>query len=218
MTLGIPHNQRLPLAIAALALLFLSVFLLYPLANVFGASVLDAEGETFTLANYTKMLGRPFYRTAILNTLSIGVAATTLTTLLSVPFAFALARLPVPGKSALLALAAAPLVLPSFVSAYAIVLLLGRSGVITKLLQGVGIPFGSIYGVPGLVLVYTLHLFPYVLLPTVAAFKAVDVSMEEAGQNLGASRLRVFFTVTVPVVLPAILAGALLVFMEALEK
>ena len=82
MTLGIPHNQRLPLAIAALALLFLSVFLLYPLANVFGASVLDAEGETFTLANYTKMLGRPFYRTAILNTLSIGVAATTLTTLL----------------------------------------------------------------------------------------------------------------------------------------
>ena len=218
MTLGIPHNQRLPLAIAALALLFLSVFLLYPLANVFGASVLDAEGETFTLANYTKMLGRPFYRTAILNTLSIGVAATTLTTLLSVPFAFALARLPVPGKSALLALAAAPLVLPSFVSAYAIVLLLGRSGIVTQALQSWGIGFGSIYGAGGIILVYALTLYPYVLLPTIAAFKAVDVSMDEAAQGLGSSPRRTVWTVTLPIVMPAVLAGALLVFIETLEN
>ena len=133
-----PHQQRLPLAIAALGLLFLGVFLLYPLFNVFGASLLDPEGQRFTLANYAKMLGRPFYRAAIVNTLGIGAAATVITTALAVPLAFALARLPIPGKAAILALAAMPLVLPSFVSAYAIVLLLGNSGIVTQWLRGIG--------------------------------------------------------------------------------
>ena len=218
MTVGVPHGQRLPLAIAALGFAFLGLFLLYPLFNVFGASLLDTEGERLTLANYTKMLGRPFYRAAIANTLGIGLAATVLTTALAVPFAFALARLPIPGKAAILALAALPLVLPSFVSAYAIVLLLGRSGIVTQWLQSWGLGFGSIYGGGGIVLVYTLTLYPYVLLPTVAAFKAVDVSMEEAAQGLGSSPRRTVWTVTLPIVLPAVLAGALLVFIETLEN
>jgi len=216
--LAVPHQQRLPLAIAALGLLFLGVFLLYPLFNVFGASLLDSEGQSFTFANYVKMLGRPFYRAAIVNTLGIGAAATVITTVLAVPLAFALARLPIPGKAAILALAAMPLVLPSFVSAYAIVLLLGNSGIVTKALQGVGLNIGSIYGAGGIVLVYTLTLYPYVLLPTVAAFKAVDVSIEEAAQGLGSSPGRTVRTVILPIVLPAILAGALLVFIETLEN
>jgi len=214
----VPHQQRLPLAVAALGLLFLGVFLLYPLFNVFGASLLDSEGQSFTFANYARMLGRPFYRAAIVNTLGIGAAATVITTLLAVPLAFALARLPIPGKAAILALAAMPLVLPSFVSAYAIVLLLGNSGIVTKALHGIGLDIGSIYGAGGIVLVYTLTLYPYVLLPTVAAFKAVDVSMEEAAQGLGSSPGRAVRTVILPIVLPAILAGALLVFIETLEN
>ena len=218
MRLAVPHRQRLPLAIASLGLLFLAVFLLYPLLNVFGASMLDSEGQSFTFANYTKMLGRPFYRAAIFNTVGIGAAATVITTVLAVPLAFALARLPIPGKAAILALAAMPLVLPSFVSAYAIVLLLGNSGIVTKALQEVGLDIGSIYGAGGIVLVYTLTLYPYVLLPTVAAFKAVDVSMEEAAQGLGSSPARTVRTVILPIVLPAILAGALLVFIETLEN
>ena len=218
MRLAIPHQQRLPLAISALGLLFLGLFLLYPLVNVFGASVLDSEGQSFTFANYAKMLGRPFYRSAIVNTLGIGAAATVITTALAVPLAFALARLPIPGKAAILALAAMPLVLPSFVSAYAIVLLLGNSGIVTQWLQGIGLNIGSIYGAGGIVLVYTLTLYPYVLLPTVAAFKAVDVSMEEAAQGLGSSPARTVRTVILPIVLPAILAGALLVFIETLEN
>lgn len=218
MRLAIPHQQRLPLAIAALGFLFLGLFLLYPLFNVFSASVLDSEGEKFTFANYLKILGRPFYRGAVINTLAIGVAATITTILVAVPLAFALARLPVPGKAAIIALAAMPLVLPSFVSAYAIVLLLGRAGVVTQWLQSWGIGFGSIYGAGGIVLVYTLTLYPYVLLPTMAAFKAVDVSVEEAAQSLGSSPRRTLWTVTLPIVIPAILAGGLLVFIETLEN
>jgi iron(III) transport system permease protein len=208
----------MPLAIAALGFLFLGLFLLYPLFNVFSASVLDADGEKFTLANYFKVLGRPFYRAAVTNTLAIGVTATLTTMLISVPFAFALARLPVPGKAAILALAAMPLVLPSFVSAYAIVLLLGRAGIVTQWLNAWGIGFGSIYGAGGIVLVYTLTLYPYVLLPTMAGFKAVDVSVEEAAQSLGSSPRRTLWTVTLPIVIPSILAGGLLVFIETLEN
>lgn len=208
----------MPLAIAALGFLFLGLFLLYPLFNVFSASVLDAEGEKFTFANYLKVLGRPFYRAAVTNTLTIGVIATITTTLISVPFAFALARLPVPGKAVILALAAMPLVLPSFVSAYAIVLLLGRAGIVTQWLNSWGIGFGSIYGASGIVLVYTLTLYPYVLLPTMAGFRAVDVSVEEAAQSLGSSPRRTLWTVTLPIVIPSILAGGLLVFIETLEN
>lgn len=218
MTLSVPHQQRLPLAIAALGFLFLGLFLLYPLFNVFGASVLDGDGEKFTFANYVKILGRPFYRGAVANTLMIGVAATITTIVISVPFAFALARLPVPGKAAIIALAAMPLVLPSFVSAYAIVLLLGRAGVVTQWLNSWGIGFGSIYGAGGIILVYTLTLYPYVLLPTMAGFKAVDVSIEEAAQSLGSSPRRTLWTVTLPIVVPSILAGGLLVFIETLEN
>ena len=218
MILTIPHQQRLPLAIAALGFLFLGLFLLYPLFNVFSASVLDGEGEKFTFANYVKILGRPFYRGAVANTLMIGVVATLTTIVVSVPFAFALARLPVPGKAAIIALAAMPLVLPSFVSAYAIVLLLGRAGVVTQWLNSWGIGFGSIYGAGGIILVYTLTLYPYVLLPTMAGFKAVDVSIEEAAQSLGSSPRRALWTVTLPIVVPSILAGGLLVFIETLEN
>ncbi|TAJ33953.1 MAG: iron ABC transporter permease [Reyranella sp.] len=218
MTLSIPHQQRLPVVIGALGFLFLGLFLLYPLFSVFSASVLDGEGEKFTFANYVKILSRPFYRGAVTNTLLIGVAATCTTILMSVPLAFALARLPVPGKAAIIALAAMPLVLPSFVSAYAIVLLLGRAGIFTQGLNAIGIGFGSIYGAGGIILVYTLTLYPYVLLPTMAAFKAVDVSVEEAAQSLGSSPRRTLWTVTLPIVLPAILAGGLLVFIETLEN
>ena len=216
--IAVSRRDTFPLAITILALAFLSLFLLYPLLKVFGASFLDRSGTSFTLANYTRMLSSSFYLASLTNSLLMGVLATVVTTAIGVPLAFCLARLPIPGKSALLALAALPLVLPSFVAAYALVLLLGRAGIVTRLLRDIGIPFTSIYGMTGLTIVFALTLFPFVVFPTLAAFKAVDVSVEEAGQNLGSSRWRTFWTVTVPIVMPAVLAGALLVFIEAIES
>jgi len=207
-----------PLAVTVLALAFLGLFLLYPLFGIFKASVLDSTGIHFTANNYLRVLGRSFYQRALGNSLAIGAAATIVTTLIGVPLAFCLARIAIPGKPVLLALATLPLVLPSFVGAYALVLLFGRAGIVTHALNAIGIPFDSIYGAPGLIAVYALTLFPYVLLPTLAAFKAVDISVEEAGQNLGASRWRTWWTVILPIVMPSVLAGALLVFMDTLEN
>ena len=215
--IALKPRSTFPLAVAGIAFLFLGLFLLYPVFTIFRAGFLDPAGG-FTLANYVNIISRSFYRESLGNSLSIGALATVATTLIGVPLAFCLARLPVPGKALILVLAALPLVLPSFVGAYALVLMFGRAGVVTRFLRDLGIPFGSIYGTPGLVAVYTLTLYPYVVLPTLAAFKAVDVSIEEAGQNLGASRWRVFRTVILPVVMPSVLSGALLVFMETLEN
>jgi iron(III) transport system permease protein len=135
-----------------------------------------------------------------------------------VPLAFAIARLDIPGKLLLVGLAALPLVLPSFVGAYALLLLFGRAGIVTQFLNSWGVPFSSIYGVPGIVAVYTLTLYPYVLLPTVAGLKAVDVSVEEAAQSLGSSPARTFRTITLPIIIPSVLSGALLVLIETFEN
>ena len=211
-------RHAFPLGVVAIAVAFLGLFFLYPMLKVFGASLLDAQGTTLTFANYLSVLSNRFFLQGLTNSLTIAVAAAAFAILIGVPFAFVLARLPVGGKPALLALAALPLVLPSFVGAYALVLLFGRAGIVTGMLQSLGIPFESIYGAKGIVLVYALTLYPYVALPTVAAFKSVDVSVEEAAQNLGASPGRMLRTVTLPIVLPSILAGGLLVFIEALEN
>lgn len=211
-------RNAFPLTVTAAALVFLGLFLIYPLYRVFGASFFDSSGVHLTLHNYVKVAGSAYYRSSVFNSLTIGILATLVTTAIATPLAFALARLPVAGKTALLALAILPLVLPSFVSAYALLLLVGRAGIVTRALQSIGIPFGSIYGVSGIVLVYALTLYPYVLLPTMAGLKAVDVSVEEASQNLGASRWRGFWTVTLPIVIPSVLSGALLVFIETLEN
>lgn len=211
-------RNAFPLTVGAIAVAFLTLFFLLPLLKVFGASILDNAGMRFTLENYTNVLSNPFFLNGLTNSLTIAAAAAICTVLAGVPFGFCLARLDIGGKAVLLGLAALPLVLPSFVSAYALVLLFGRSGIVTGALKSLGIPFDSLYGAKGIVAVYTLTLYPYVALPVIAAFKSVDVSVEEAAQNLGASRARVLRTVTLPLVLPSILSGGLLVFIEALEN
>jgi iron(III) transport system permease protein len=218
MRLRVAPLLRLPLAIGAMAFLFLTLFLIYPLWCVLSASILTADGSALTLENYAKVLSRTYYRASVFNSLTIGALASLTTTLVALPLAFAMARLEIRGKLVLIGLAALPLVLPSFVGAYALLLLFGRSGVITQTLNAWGIPFGSIYGTPGIVLVYTLTLYPYVLLPTVAALKAVDVSVEEAAESLGSTPARTFRTVTLPIVAPSVLSGALLVLIETLEN
>ena len=211
-------RHSFPLTVGLIAGLFLIFFFLLPLLKVFGASLLDASGKHFTLANYDNILSNPFFIGALTNSLTIAATSAVLAVAVGVPFAFCLARLPIGGKPILLALAALPLVLPSFVSAYALVLLLGRSGIITGALRSIGIPFDSIYGAKGIIAVYTLTLYPYVALPLISAFQSIDVSVEEAAQNLGGTRSRVLRTITLPLVLPSILSGALLVFIEALEN
>jgi iron(III) transport system permease protein len=207
---------RFTVVFGALALLVL--FLLYPLSLVLDASLRVNGTGTFTLANYAQIFSSKYYLSSITNSLLAAIFATLGATLIGTPLAFCLARVDIPGKTVLLTLATLPLVLPSFVAAYALVLLFGHAGVVTTALSEIGIPIGPIYGLPGITIVFLLTLYPYVLLPSIAGFRAIDISIEEAARNLGGSRLHAFRTVLLPVAIPAVLAGALLVFIEALEN
>ena len=206
---------RAGVCVAALG--FLAVFLLYPLCLVLQGSLRDSQGA-WSIVPYLHTLGSRYYLRSLADSLIAGVFAMLGAASIGVPLAFCLARMALPGKTALLALSSLPLLLPSFVSAYALTLLFGHAGVIVVALRRIGIPVGSIYGMPGIVVIFTLTLYPYVLMPTLAGFKAIDISVEEAARNLGGSRWRVFRTVLLPIVIPSVLAGALLVFIESLEN
>jgi iron(III) transport system permease protein len=200
------------------ALAVLVLFLLYPLSLVLDASLRVKGTGSFTLANYAQIFASRYYLSSITNSVLAAIFASVGATLIGTPLAFCLARVDIPGKTVLLTLATLPLLLPSFVAAYALVLLFGHAGIVTTGLRQIGIPIGPIYGLPGITVVFLLTLYPYVLLPSIAGFRAIDVSIEEAARNLGGSRLHAFRTVLLPVAMPAVLAGALLVFIEALEN
>jgi len=108
--------------------------------------------------------------------------------------------------------------LPTFIAAFAWIILLGRGGIVTKYLEALGIQIGSIYGYPGMILVFVSQLYSYVFLMTLSGFSSIDESLEEASRSLGASPLRTFLKVSFPLVLPSILSGALLTFMSAIEN
>ena len=205
-------------AIILAALAFLAVFLLYPLWFVLRAAFVDDGSGAFTPGHFTQVLSNRYYIGSLSNSLLAAALATVLTTAIGVPLGFCLAQVELPGKSILLTLSSLPLVLPSFVGAYALVLMFGHAGVVTLALRAIGIPVGTIYGMPGIVITFSLTLYPYVLMPTIAGFRGIDLSIEEAARSLGGSRWYGFRTILLPVVLPAVLAGALLVFVEALEN
>ncbi|WP_179980558.1 iron ABC transporter permease [Desulfovibrio sp. 86] len=185
---------------------------------IFQASLLDPDTGVFTWNNYASVFSTPFYRRCLVNSLFMSGLSTVFSVLIGVPFAFFTTRYRLPGATTLRTLATLPLILPTFIGAEAWLLLLGRNGIVTRQLAELGLHIPSIYGWQGVVLVFTLQFFPFVFLMVSAAINSVDRSLEEAARNLGASPWRVFRTVTLPVVTPAIASGALIVFCMSIEN
>ena len=203
-----------------LALIFLILFfaVVYPILYIFKASFIHPETGAFSLKSYAAFFHYPYYLRCLRNSLFVSTVATLLAVAIGVPFAFFLSRYHVPGKNLIKTLGTLPLILPTFIGAEAWLILLGRNGLFAKLFHQFGIEMPTVYGWKGIVLVFTLQFFPFVFLMVSAALNAIDRSLEEAATNLGAGRLRVFFTVTLPVVTPAILSGALVVFYLCIEN
>ncbi len=202
--------------IMAMAVLFFLI--VYPMYSIIQASFIDAESGFFTWDNYKLAFTAPFYLRCLGNSLFVSGLATIFSIIIGVPFAFLTTRYRLPYAATLRTLATLPLILPTFIGAEAWLLLLGRSGIITEAFRSMGIELPSIYGWHGVVLVFTLQFFPFVSLMVGAAINSVDSSLEEAAHNLGATSWRVFRTVTLPVILPAIAAGGLIVFCMAIEN
>jgi len=122
------------------------------------------------------------------------------------------------GTNLLNTLAVLALLSPTFIGAYSWITMLGRNGFLRLLFQSIGINLPPIYGAFGIVLADSLQYYPFVSLMTAGALMTIDRSLEEASENLGARSLKTFFSVTLPMVMPSVTGGALIVFMMSLSN
>lgn len=201
----------------AALLALLVIFILYPVVRVLWVSLSDEEGR-LTLLHFANFFRRPLFREALWNSLWSGLLVVFFGSLIAVPLAYFSARYEFRGKLLLQTLATLPLVIPPFVGAVALQLILGRSGMVNLLLMrwfDWSIPFME--GLTGVVLVQTLHYFPFIMLNTAVSLSNIDPSMEEMAQNMGCHGLRLFRRITLPLMLPGFIAGALLTFIRAID-
>ena len=199
-----------------LAFVIVGLLLIFPLYNIFVASFLDNETGVFTLQNYTNILGRRYYRTAIYNSVIVGLSSMVGALIIGIPLAFFTTRFNIKGKSLISTLAILALVSPPFIGAYAWITMLGSNGWLRLGLESMGIFMPTIYGPLGIILVFSLKFYPFVFLLTAGAIRTINVSLEEAAESLGCRPFSKFMRVTLPIIFPAVSTGALLAFVLSL--
>jgi iron(III) transport system permease protein len=198
------------LAIAlVIAVLFVIVAILMPILAMVGTS-LTADAlpvfERYTIGRQGQI---------VLNTVILGVTVATVGTFIGFLFAYVQVRVPLPRllKRFMHVMALLPIVSPPFALALSAIVLFGRSGIITRDLLGLDF---NIYGLQGMVLVMSLSFFPVAYISLSGLMRALDPALDEAATNLGASRWHTFRTVMLPLLLPGLASGFLLLFVEAL--
>lgn len=204
------------LALALLVGLFLLLFLVLPVLRVMGVAFWDGSG--LTTKHLEDFFATSLFRESFFNSCYVAAMAVLLASAIAVPLAAIIARFDYPGAGLIQALGAIPLVMPPFVGAVAMQLIWGRNGSVNLILAdlfGFKIPFMD--GLNGVIFVEALHYFPFILLNLSASLANIDGSMEEAGQNLGASGWSLFRRIVFPLALPGYVAGASLVFVKVFD-
>ncbi|MDQ2722511.1 MAG: ABC transporter permease [Actinomycetota bacterium] len=155
--------------------------------------------------------------TALRLSLECATAATAASLVLGVPLAWVLARVRMPGMGVLRALVTVPLVLPPVVGGVALLLAFGRNGVLGQFLTdwfGLSLPFTQL----GVIVAETFVAMPFLVVTVEGALRSSDLGLEEAAATLGASRITIFRRITLPLVGPSLLAGAVLCWARALGE
>ncbi len=203
-------------ATAVITVLF-AIFLVYPLFALFASGFVDAETGQYTLENFAAFFRKRYYYRTLWNSFSVTFCVTILAVLIGAPMAYLTSAFTIRGKRLLDTLIIISMLSPPFIGAYSWILLCGRSGVVTKFFaENLGIELPTIYGFSGILLVLTLKLYPFIYLYVSGALKNIDVSLSEAAESLGCTPVKKVFTIILPLITPTVLAGSLLVFMNAL--
>lgn len=213
------HRFRLEWVLTGGAVLALMVLVVLPLLFLFIGSVRGAQGS-LSLNHFVEALSGRLYVQPLLNSLILGGWTALFSLLIGLPMAWAVARTNVPFPTLFRLTATLSYLSPPFLTAIAYVNLFSpNAGLINVLLRDVaGVPWltFNIFSMAGLVLVTVAHTFPFVFLLASSALQSVDASYEEAAQILGAGNARTALLVTLPLVAPAVLAGVLLAFVNAI--
>lgn len=201
------RKERVPAVIALLAGLG-AVFFVVPLA---GLVVRTPWGDALSLLTAPETLD------ALRLSLEASLSATALALMMGVPLAWVYARIEFPGRSLLRALTTLPMVLPPVVGGIALLLAFGRRGLVGGWLDstfGITLPFTT----AGAVMAETFVAMPFLVLTVEAGLRSMDRRYEEAARTLGARRWTVFSRVTVPLIAPSLVAGAVLCWARALGE
>jgi len=194
--------------------LFLAVFLVYPLTRIFFDAVTDEAGR-LTLANFAAFFSDGFYLRALWKSLALGLTTVAASSVIGIAVAFLLVRYDFRGRALFSYLTLIPIISPPLVGTLGFTFILGRAGSINVLLMDAFDmlkPVNFLYGIHGVVLVETLHLFPMITLNVVDALGKIDPALEEAAESVGARGWKKLWTITLPLTTPGYVAGALLVF------
>ncbi len=194
--------------------LFLLAFLVYPLLRIFYDAFTDEAGR-LTLANFAEFIGDAYYMRSLWNSIVLGLSTVVCTSVVGFAVAFLLVRFDFRGRGLFGYLTLLPIISPPLVGVLGFTFILGRAGTVNVLLHDwfdVTRPINFVYGVHGVLLVETLHLFPMITLNVVDALGKIDPSLEEAAQSVGSRGWHTLRTITLPLTTPGYVAGALLVF------
>ena len=195
---------------------FLTLFILYPLAVLLVDSVYGKE-TGLTMDIFKRIFGMHTFRTAISNTLKVGFTVGIFSTIIGLLFAYVEVYVKVRTRfmgGLFQVVSMLPVVSPPFVLSLSMIMLFGKSGIITRYL--LKIYDNSVYGYWGIVIVQTLTFFPVCYMMLKGLLKNIDPSLEEAARDMGASRFKVFTSVTLPLILPGLGNAFLVTFIESI--
>lgn len=211
----LPPHVPAALGLALLAAIVV-VLVLAPLVMILLRAVLDSEAGAFvpTARHVVTVLTGSIYWQALASTIVVAAIAAALATALGTALAWVFVRTTTLGRTVLEQIAQMPIFIPPFVGAVAWALLLApRVGAVNRILAFVGIPLElDVYTHGGMAWVMGIYLAPYVMMIVAAALRSIDPSLEEAAQVFGLGKLQTALRITVPLVAPAILSGAVLAF------
>lgn len=197
------------------------LFLAYPLLGLLQEAVVTGDGQ-FSLAQFSKFFSKNYYVSTIWNSAKVTFSTTVVSLLFGIPIAYFYSFYRIRGAKSIFVLSILCAMSAPFIGAQTWVMLLGRSGVATRFIEGIAHGLGatdfifpSIYGFGGILLVQSLKFFPLVFIYMNGAFKNIDNSLMEASANMGCTGIRRLFKVVLALSMPTILAAALMVFMQA---
>jgi iron(III) transport system permease protein len=212
-----PQLSGLHLAALFIALLLIGLLLL-PVAQVMIVAFQDPATGAATLQNFVDFFKTSLFRESFWNSFYVSAMSVVVATLIALPLAYITTRFHFSGSIIIQSLGFIPLIMPPFVGAVAMQLIFGRNGSVNLLLRdyfGFDIPFME--GLNGVILVQSIHYFPFILINLSASLRNIDRSMEEAAQNLGSHGLRLFRRIVFPLAMPGYIAGAALVFIKVFD-
>ncbi len=220
--LGAPAWARMDISRLAMrglllvSCLWLALAVVVPLCTLLVKSMQDQQGSFVGLANFVHYFQTPALSNSLYNSIFVAVATTLVSVTLGFVFAYALTRTAMPGKAVFRTLAMMPLFAPTLLNGIVLIYLFGRQGLITRgffnTLPGMDI---GLYGPTGIIIAEVFYTFPQAVLILSIALRMTDARLYEASESLGASRIRTFFTVTLPGIKYGLLSSIFVCFVLA---